>query len=135
MSCSSSAGGSTEDLKYQYFHCSCGRKAVVKIVESDKPSKGKLYFVCATRSCEFFSWCNPTRRIRQNYTSDLNVTRRDIFSGESSIDSSEVEGLRMDGGLYLRKMKNIEESLGVMKICVGACFAISVLSFLILMFN
>lgn len=49
MSCSSSAGGSTEDLRYQYLFCSCGRKAAVKIVESDKPSKGKLYFVCATR--------------------------------------------------------------------------------------
>ncbi|KAL3498861.1 hypothetical protein ACH5RR_041593 [Cinchona calisaya] len=48
-----------QDVRYQYKFCECNRKAAVKIVESDKPSKGLLYFVCERRKYKFWSWCTP----------------------------------------------------------------------------
>nr|XP_027108819.1 GDSL esterase/lipase At4g18970-like [Coffea arabica] len=54
MSCSSSAGGSTEDLRYQYLFCSCGRKAVgnLDILPTNR------YGGCFPSICQF----NPNHR-------------------------------------------------------------------------
>ena len=62
---SSTVGGGRDvgeeefDLRYSYKPCFCEKKAVVKIVESNKPSKGRLYYNCKKRSCRFFAWCHP----------------------------------------------------------------------------
>ena len=33
---------------------------------NDKPSKGKLYFVCERKDCEFFRWCEPIDSIEDD---------------------------------------------------------------------
>ena len=35
------------------------KKVALRIVESEKPSKGKLYFNCEKGGCRFFAWCYP----------------------------------------------------------------------------
>ncbi|KAG5544093.1 hypothetical protein RHGRI_016739 [Rhododendron griersonianum] len=58
---SSKTGGDSVDVRYAYRLCNCGRKADLKIVDSKKPSKGQLYWVCEKRphGCEFWAWCKP----------------------------------------------------------------------------
>lgn len=49
------------DLRYTITFCSCGKKTLIKIVESQvKPSKGKLTFVCRDGVCGFQVWCAPS---------------------------------------------------------------------------
>ncbi|CAL5355804.1 unnamed protein product [Camellia sinensis] len=36
-------------------------KTAIRIVESEKPSKGRLYYVCehvGLEGCDFWAWCN-----------------------------------------------------------------------------
>ncbi|KAG5524638.1 hypothetical protein RHGRI_031345 [Rhododendron griersonianum] len=50
----------TLDLRYVASYCYCGRKAVLRLVESEKPTKGMLYHACEQKpSCGFWEWCNP----------------------------------------------------------------------------
>ena len=59
MSCSSiGGGGNNGDLRYTPRICKCGRKTIIKIIESKKPIKGKLYFLC--NECGFVPWCQPS---------------------------------------------------------------------------
>ncbi|KAL3513722.1 hypothetical protein ACH5RR_026439 [Cinchona calisaya] len=63
MSSSNSRGcdegdSGTRDLWYQYKIDNCGKKAIAKIVDSERLTKGMLYFVCQKDECGFFSWCN-----------------------------------------------------------------------------
>ncbi|KAI7985192.1 hypothetical protein LOK49_LG14G00243 [Camellia lanceoleosa] len=46
MSSSSIGGGKGQMLRFMSKKCCCGRKATIRIVESEKPSKGRLYYVC-----------------------------------------------------------------------------------------
>ncbi|GMQ02893.1 hypothetical protein CsSME_00048921 [Camellia sinensis var. sinensis] len=62
MSSSSIGGGEGQMLRFISKKCRCGRKIAIRIVESEKPSKGRLYYVCENAglgSCDFWSWCNP----------------------------------------------------------------------------
>ncbi|KAI8523399.1 hypothetical protein RHMOL_Rhmol13G0070500 [Rhododendron molle] len=58
---SSKTGGESVDVRYAYRSCNCGRKADLRIVDSEKASKGQLYWVCEKRphGCEFWAWCKP----------------------------------------------------------------------------
>ncbi|KAI8024406.1 hypothetical protein LOK49_LG03G02200 [Camellia lanceoleosa] len=62
MSSSSIGGGEGKMLRFMSKKCRCGRKAAFRIVESEKPSKGRLYYVCENTGlggCDFWAWCNP----------------------------------------------------------------------------
>ncbi|KAG5564788.1 hypothetical protein RHGRI_000856 [Rhododendron griersonianum] len=53
-------GRQTLDLRYVASYCYCGRKAVLRLVESEKPTKGMLNYACEQKpSCGFWEWCNP----------------------------------------------------------------------------
>ncbi|KAI8563923.1 hypothetical protein RHMOL_Rhmol03G0147000 [Rhododendron molle] len=53
-------GRQTLDLRYVASYCFCGRKAALRLVESEKPTKGLLYYTCEQKpSCDFWEWCNP----------------------------------------------------------------------------
>ena len=52
----------TPKLMYKPRVCRCGMGAEIKIVESEKASKGELYFRCPKshrERCGFFNWCLP----------------------------------------------------------------------------
>ena len=51
--------GDSIDLRYETMSCHCKCRAAIKIVGPTKGSRGKLYFSCEKRACNFFSWCNP----------------------------------------------------------------------------
>lgn len=57
-SSSNDVGRMNGELRYIPKRCKCGKKASVRIVDSNKPSKGRLYFVCD--ECEFWAWCLPS---------------------------------------------------------------------------
>ncbi|KAI7997349.1 hypothetical protein LOK49_LG10G00850 [Camellia lanceoleosa] len=62
MSSSSIGGGEGQMLRFMTKKCCCGRKVSIRIVESEKPSKARLYYVCENmglRGCDFWAWCNP----------------------------------------------------------------------------
>lgn len=47
-------GGETLDLRYAVKYCGCRRKAALKVVGSERPSKGLLYYVCEQKpNCGF----------------------------------------------------------------------------------
>ena len=61
-SCSYVIGGGNVDdmdLRYESIKCHCNIKASIKIVGPNKDSRGKLYFTCERRNCNFFAWCKP----------------------------------------------------------------------------
>ncbi|KAI7998432.1 hypothetical protein LOK49_LG10G01958 [Camellia lanceoleosa] len=62
MSSSSSKGtGEGQMLRFINKKCRCGKKIAIRIVESEKPSKGRLYYVCEITSlggCDLWAWCN-----------------------------------------------------------------------------
>ena len=105
--------GGNKDLRYQYKYCDCGKKVAIKIVDSEKPSKGMLYFVCQKNECRFFSWCIP---ILLQSNSDVG------FRSNSDV------GFRIDDGLT-NKMQKIEEDVKNMKILVVGCCFIMMLMF------
>ena len=47
------------DLRYESMKCHCNIKASIKIVGPNKDSRGKLYYTCERRNCNFFAWCKP----------------------------------------------------------------------------
>ncbi|GMP74195.1 hypothetical protein CsSME_00031677 [Camellia sinensis var. sinensis] len=62
MSSSSIGGEEGQMLRFMNKKCHCGKKAAIRIVKSEKPSKGRLYYVCEKAGlggCDFWVWCNP----------------------------------------------------------------------------
>ncbi|KAI7982220.1 hypothetical protein LOK49_LG15G02160 [Camellia lanceoleosa] len=62
MSSSSMDSGERQMLRVINKKCRCGKKAAIRIVEFEKPSKGKLYYMCEKAclgGCDFWAWCNP----------------------------------------------------------------------------
>ncbi|GMP68900.1 hypothetical protein CsSME_00028353 [Camellia sinensis var. sinensis] len=61
-SSSSMGSGEAQILRFISKKCHCGKKASIRVVESENPSKGRLYYVCEKASfggCDFWAWCNP----------------------------------------------------------------------------
>ncbi|THG03083.1 hypothetical protein TEA_026155 [Camellia sinensis var. sinensis] len=54
-----SSSAETLDLSYEALKCDCGVRAAIRVTESDKPSKGRLYFICEKRNCQLWRWCTP----------------------------------------------------------------------------
>lgn len=51
--------------------CQCGNEAIQKITQKDGANKGRPFWTCSTRACNFFKWANggassgaPTGRAR-----------------------------------------------------------------------
>ena len=109
-----SAGNRVRGLQYQYKMCNCRRKAKVKIVESENPSKGMLYFVCEKDECGFFSWCNPIYR--------------DEPDRDNYIVSQPVQENSYLGGV-LSKLENLDNEMKNLKLLVGGCVMVSIFLF------
>ena len=119
MSSSSSRGDSgARNLRYQYKLCDCRRKAKVKIVESEKPSKGMLYFVCERDECRFFSWCNPIYR---------DETGRGNFFERPMVEEH-LSGLNSNS-----EVKNLNDEVKNLKVLVSYCLMVSIFSLLLLL--
>ncbi|KAH7841915.1 hypothetical protein Vadar_027715 [Vaccinium darrowii] len=59
-SSSNTAQKQTLDLRFVPAYCRCRRKMALKIVDSDKPTKGMLYYACEQKPpCGDWAWCNP----------------------------------------------------------------------------
>lgn len=56
-SSNNNVGLNNGDFCYIHRVCRCGKKASIRIVDSNKSSKGKLYFMC--NDCDFWAWCLP----------------------------------------------------------------------------
>ncbi|CAL5340678.1 unnamed protein product [Camellia sinensis] len=64
MSSSNIGGGEEQMLRFMSKKCCCVRKAVMRIVESEKPSKGRLYYICENAGlggCDFWAWRKSVR--------------------------------------------------------------------------
>ena len=46
-------------MKYRSKICYCGSKATIKVTESEKKNRGKLYYLCPNGKCGFWEWCKP----------------------------------------------------------------------------
>lgn len=40
------------------MNCKCGTNAVLLAVKKEGPNKGKKFYTCNTKTCDFFSWEN-----------------------------------------------------------------------------
>ena len=113
------SGNGSRDLRYQYRLCDCGRKSKIKIVESEKPTKGMLYFVCERDECGFWSWCNPTSREQPRW--------------EASVGKpAEEERPRMEASM-MSKWQKVDEELKSLKLLICCCVMVTVFSLLVLM--
>ena len=101
----------------------------MKIVDSDKPTKGKLYFVCETRDCSFWSWCHPVnqavemqgemhnRRSKNSAQSvSCGLTSNARKMGDSNDDS---------GAAVTTKLEKLDE---ILQMLTRVIFVLSVLS-------
>ncbi|KAI8003297.1 hypothetical protein LOK49_LG08G01841 [Camellia lanceoleosa] len=123
MSSSSIGGREGQMLRFMSKKCCCGKKAAIRIVESKKPSKGRLYYVCEKAGlggCDFRAWCNPV-----GYTPTY---------GRDEIDDEKArveEGVHFDGRLMKLEMKM--EALNMMKktstVVLLVCFISTMLMF------
>ncbi|KAL3511626.1 hypothetical protein ACH5RR_024343 [Cinchona calisaya] len=107
MSSSSSRGGGGGDsgtryLWYQYKICNCGKNVIVKIVDSEKPSKGCCILYAKKMSVGF----------------SLGVTQ---YLERNKV-GKEKNG-RWDAGFGFR-MHKLEEDLKSLKICVLGCIVV-----------
>lgn len=123
-----------DGLRFQYKYCYCKQKAEVKIVDSDKPSKGKLYFVCQRRECGFWAWCVPLKQVAKMPPQDM-----EMCPAESSFESMDngttairqkIEDVRMGYcGATSKRLEKLEKILHYLTLIlcfssVLACLAI-----------
>ncbi|CAL5406980.1 unnamed protein product [Camellia sinensis] len=123
MSSSSIGGGERQLLRFMSKKCRCGRKATIRIVESEKPSKGRLYYVCENaglEGCDFWAWYNS-------------VGYAPIY-GRNEIDDEKPrveEGVRFNGRVMKLEMK-IETLTMMIKtpmVVLLVCFISTILMF------
>ncbi|GMP44469.1 hypothetical protein CsSME_00013389 [Camellia sinensis var. sinensis] len=96
MSSSSIGDGEGQMMRLLSKKCRCGKKATIRIVESEKPSKGRLYYVCEKAGlggCDFWAWHNPIRYAP--------IYGRDEINDKKP----RVEGVHFNGRLMKLKMK------------------------------
>lgn len=130
---SSSTGNGGKDLRYQYRRCDCGNRALLKIVDSEKASRGLLYFVCENNQCGFFAWCYPihTERERMQHSSRSYGTTRQTVNRESSMNSPTFETQKMEDGHYSAQMQVLEANLNSLKMFMIISIVIAIVSLLI----
>ncbi|GMQ07607.1 hypothetical protein CsSME_00051737 [Camellia sinensis var. sinensis] len=126
MSSSSIDGGEGQMLRFMSKKCRCGKKASIRIVESEKPSKGTLYYVyekAGLGSCDFWAWWNLVRYAP--------IYRRD----ETDDEKPRVEeGVHFNGRLVKLEMK-IEALNMMMKtsmVVLLVCFISTMLMFTVI---
>ncbi|GMP49762.1 hypothetical protein CsSME_00016638 [Camellia sinensis var. sinensis] len=119
MSSSSIEGGEGQMLRFMSKKCRCGRKVAIRIVESKKLSKGRLYYVCenaSLRGCDFWAWCNP-------------VGYAPIY-GRDKIDDEKPrveEGVQFNGRLM--KMEALTMMMMTSMVVLLVCFISTMLMF------
>ena len=137
MSTSANFGGGLTDLRYEWSRCFCKKRAKIKIVESNKPSKGRLYYICEDQSCSFWAWCNPLRRdgMGNECTSKSPETRLDESSGFSPRVNSNEGMLAVNNGDILlglhAKLSTVEGTVGMLKVIMILSLIICCLSLVI----
>ena len=135
MSSSSNFGGGSTELRYQYRYCHCGKRAGLKIVESQKPTKGLLYFVCEGKTCAFFAWCHPIGRnheqVQANYCPPS--PNRQAISRESSFDSPGT--VQNEPNSFPYHVHRIEQDIRQMKTFMMISVAVAFLLILIGIFR
>ena len=60
----SSTNTTHSTLKYRSKSCICGQRAEIRVTQSEK-NRGKLYYACAQRTCNFWEWCKPLNSTMQ----------------------------------------------------------------------
>lgn len=135
MSSSSNVGDGSSELRYQYCSCKCGNRAALKIVDSQKPTKGLLYFVCERNVCGFFAWCHPMgRELEQVQTNYFPTSHnRQAYSRESSINNP--GRVLHETNSLLHPMHRIEHDIRQMRTFITISLVVAILSLLISIFR
>ncbi|KAL7250153.1 hypothetical protein ACSBR1_012205 [Camellia fascicularis] len=113
MSSSSNYFSSAEtlDLRYEALKCDYGLRAAIRVTESDKPSKGRLYVICEKRNCQFWRWCTPksvTMVERQR-------NDRMIYQNQNI----EIVGLKVKNQMLEQSLKLMKQLVvGLLTICI-----------------
>ncbi|KAH7867452.1 hypothetical protein Vadar_033631 [Vaccinium darrowii] len=120
---------STPKLVYKPSVCRCGLGAKIKIVESEKASKGELYFRCPKlhrKRCGFFNWCLP-----EGWG---NVGKSGVYSATIpyNISPSNVNG---DAGPYQREVMSLRRQLEYSKLLTKVLLVCLILAMLVIMFK
>lgn len=99
-SATSGVGGDALDLRYVSKKCLCGKRAAIRVTESDKPSKGKLYYACesAPRGCDFWAWCKPVKisHVKEEFVEERSrvVPEDPHFVGRLVMVEASVAGMK-----------------------------------------
>ncbi|KAI7989913.1 L10-interacting MYB domain-containing protein [Camellia lanceoleosa] len=105
------SNGESFDLRYEPLKCDCGLRAAIRVTESDKPSKGRLYFVCEKRNCQFWRRCTPK-----------SVTMLERLRNESMLDQNqniETVGLKVKNQMLEQSNAFIKQLVvGLLTICI-----------------
>ncbi|GMP50214.1 hypothetical protein CsSME_00016927 [Camellia sinensis var. sinensis] len=123
MSSSSIGSKERQMLRFMSKICRCGKKTAIRIVEFEKPSKGRLYYVCEKTGLEgrdFWAWCN--------------LVGYALIYGRDNINDEKLrvkEGVHFNGRLIKRQMKM--EALNMMMktsiVVLLVCFITTMLMF------
>ncbi|CAL5366875.1 unnamed protein product [Camellia sinensis] len=122
MSSSSNYSGSAEnfDLRFEALKCDCGLRAAIRVIESDKPSKERLYFICEKINCQFWRWCTLTFVT----IVDRKMNERMLYQNQNI----ETVGLKI-------KNQMLEQSLTFMKQLVVGLLTICIVMSVALLFK
>ncbi|KAH7852527.1 hypothetical protein Vadar_026004 [Vaccinium darrowii] len=120
---------STPKLVYKPRVCRCGLGAEIKIIESKKASKGKLYFRCPKphrERCGFFNWCLP-----EGWG---NIANSGVCSATipHNISPSNVSD---DAGPLQREVMNLRRQLEYSKLLTKGLLVCLILAMLVIAFK
>ena len=121
MSSSSNSQAPDYDIQFQNKYCRCGRRATIRISESQN-NYSKLYFSCQERKCGFFQWWHP---MNVHSVSDENIRKNGSEIKSLMIEmKTEVEAIR-------KHCKKIEYVVSLLKTMILAMFVV----ILVIVFN
>ncbi|KAL3527874.1 hypothetical protein ACH5RR_012530 [Cinchona calisaya] len=121
MSMSSNGGGRRQDLRFSYVLFDCRRKASLNIVDSDKHTRGMLYFVCERRDCGFWRWFHPIK--------DAMLVRE--FNIESHGQSRPIDRNCTSFEFVISRVQLMEGNYANMKFLIGCILLISLVSLIV----
>ncbi|KAF5955950.1 hypothetical protein HYC85_008806 [Camellia sinensis] len=105
------SSGESLNLRYEALKCDCGLRAAIRVTESDKPSKGRLYFICEKRNCQFWRWCTPK-----------SVTMVERLRNERMLDQNqnmETVGLKVKNQMFEQSNAFMKQlAMGLLTICI-----------------
>ena len=133
----SSNNNGSEGGRYLNKNCKCGKRAGIRISETEE-NKNRLFYYCKDGRCgSFIGWCIPATSCRSSFSNgsmDSRMRSRErATSEEVQVVKEEIEVLKTENMVMVEKMKAVEVALGYMKAALGMAIFFNISVFTVIM--